>query len=151
LGNHDLVLVGEGSEATGLRRLCRVLGITARVHFVGWRADVPAILAASHLFVLPSLWEGMPNAVLEAMAGGLPVVAMDVEGVREILGEAADDQVVEPGDWPGFIAKIIALADDRQRAAALGAANRRRVADAFSPQRSVQAYQDLWTSLLKCT
>ena len=133
--------MGEGPEAAALRRQCHELGIAERVHFAGWRGDVPAILAASRLLVLPSLWEGMPNAVLEAMASRLPVVAMDVEGVCELLGDLAEEQVVQPGNWQQFTAKIVALAEDRQRAAALGAANHCRALDAFAPQRSVAAYE----------
>ncbi len=147
LGGHDLLLVGEGPDATTLKQRCRELGIAGRVHFAGWRADVPAVLAASRLLVLPSQWEGMPNAVLEAMASGLPVVAMDVEGVRELLGEAAADQVAQPGDWKGFASKIISLIQSREQAAKLGATNRRRAAEVFSLDRSVAAYEDLWTSL----
>ena len=63
---------------------------TGRVHLTGWQNNVPGILAASDLVVLPSRWEGMPNAVLEAMASGRPVLAADVEGVRELLGDNAD-------------------------------------------------------------
>jgi glycosyltransferase involved in cell wall biosynthesis len=147
LASHDLLLVGEGPEAAALRRQCDRLGIGHRVHFAGWREDVPALLAASRLLVLPSLWEGMPNAVLEAMAAGLPVVAMDVEGVRESLGESVEEQIVQVGDWQGFADRIVALAEERPRAAALGAANRRRAIEVFSPQRSVRAYEELWTSL----
>ena len=82
----DLLLVGQGPERRKLEAQCRGLGIGDRVHFAGWRPDVAEILAASRLLVLPSAWEGMPNVVLEAMAAGLPVVATDVEGVRELLG-----------------------------------------------------------------
>jgi glycosyltransferase involved in cell wall biosynthesis len=148
LAGHDLLLVGEGPECAALRRQCRRLGITERVHFAGPRADVPGLLAASRLLVLPSLWEGMPNVVLEAMASGLPVVAMDVEGVRELLGERAEEQVAQAGDWQGFADRLVGLAADRAGAAAVGAANRRRALETFAPERSVRAYEELWTSLV---
>ena len=64
----DLLLVGEGPLRASLEAAARAAGIADRVHFAGWRADVPEILAASDLLVLPSVWEGMPNVVLEAMA-----------------------------------------------------------------------------------
>jgi glycosyltransferase involved in cell wall biosynthesis len=147
LGSHDLLLVGDGPDAMPLKQRCRELGIADRVHFAGWRADVPAVLAASRLLVLPSRWEGMPNAVLEAMASGLPVVAMDVEGVRELLGGAADEQVAQPLNWQAFTSRILSLVQDHQRAARLGAANCRRATEVFSLNRSVTAYEDLWASL----
>ncbi len=83
----ELVMVGDGPERMALERFCAAR-TPGRVHFLGTRADVPEILAAADLLVLPSRWEGMPNVVLEAMAAGLPVVATDVEGVREALGWA---------------------------------------------------------------
>ena len=101
------------------------MGIADRVHFAGWRADVPEILAASDLLVLPSAWEGMPNVVLEAMASGLPVVATSVEGVEELLGPAAESQTVRYGDSAALATKIVRLVDDRHEATATGAENRR--------------------------
>ena len=94
----DLLLVGDGPLRPSLEAAAKAAGIADRVHFAGWRPDVPEILAASSLLVLPSLWEGMPNVVLEAMASRLPVVASDVEGVRELLGPNAARQTVAHGD-----------------------------------------------------
>ena len=75
------------------------------------------ILAASDLLVLPSQWEGMPNVLLEAMASRRPVLATDVEGVRELLGENADPQVVPVGDAAPWGEKSRALVVDAQLAA----------------------------------
>ena len=68
----ELLLVGAGPEEADVRRLSEAMGIAGRVHFAGWQRDVPAILAASHLLVLPSRWEGMPNVVLQALAEPAP-------------------------------------------------------------------------------
>lgn len=147
LPDHDLLLVGTGPTAGKLRGLARRVGIGDRVHFAGWRDDVPRILRASDLFVLPSRWEGMPNALLEAMAAGLPVVATDVEGVRELLGPAASEQVVAPADWLGLSNRIVELAGDRERASRLGRANQSRAGE-FSWTAMVAGYESLFTSFL---
>jgi len=148
LPDSDLLLVGKGPEQRALEAACRRRGIADRVHLAGWRSDVPEILAASELLVLPSMWEGMPNVVLQAMAGRLPVLATDVEGVRELLGPAADAQVVRYGDTQAFAEKLVALLSNPSLASELGHQNRQRVADRFSLARMVAAYQEVWESLV---
>jgi glycosyltransferase involved in cell wall biosynthesis len=143
----DLLLVGQGPQEQQLRRQCAALGIADRVHFAGWRADVPEILAASAALVLPSRWEGMPNAVLEAMAAGLPVVAADAEGVSELLGPNAGQQVVPYGDSAAFSERLSMFLADPAAAQVLGAANRQRTAE-FDWPRAVAAYENLWAGLL---
>jgi glycosyltransferase involved in cell wall biosynthesis len=144
-----LLIVGTGPEEDELRRFAGQMGLGDRVHFTGFRSDVPAILGASRLLVLPSRWEGMPNVVLEAMASRLPVVASDVEGVRELLGEAAEAQVVRHGDSGDLGSKIVRLLNDRDLAAELGQANRLRAEEAFSVDRMVGEYETLWMSLVE--
>jgi len=144
----DLLLVGKGPEQAALEVVSRERGISGRVQLAGWRSDVPEILAASDLLVLPSVWEGMPNVVLQAMASRLPVLATDVEGVRELLGPAADAQIVRYGDTEAFAEKLVALMSDRALASELGRQNRRRVRSEFTLSRMVAAYQDLWESLV---
>lgn len=144
----DLLLVGEGPERPRLEAACRRLGIADRVHFAGWRSDVPEILAASELLVLPSAWEGMPNAVLQAMANARPVLATDVEGVRELLGAEAESQVVQHGDSAALASRLVAMVSDPHLSDRLGQANRARSEQEFSIDRVVTAYQDFWQSLL---
>jgi glycosyltransferase involved in cell wall biosynthesis len=144
----DLLLVGKGPDRAALELLCEQRGISKRVRFAGWRGDVPAILAASASLVLPSRWEGMPNVVLEAMASRLPVLATDVEGVRELLGDEADPQTVPYGDTEAFVKKLLALMSERELARQLGRKNRLRVETEFTLDRMVGAYQDLWESLV---
>jgi glycosyltransferase involved in cell wall biosynthesis len=145
--DHDLLLVGDGPLRARMENLVRAHQLAGCVHFVGWRGDVPRILAASRLLVLPSLWEGMPNVVLEAMASSRPVLATDVEGVRELLGPDADPQVVAVGDADAWNAKLLALVRDPQLAAQLGARNRQRVAERFTLDRVTGAYAQLYRAI----
>lgn len=145
---HDLVLVGEGPDRTRLANLATQLGVAARVHFTGWRAEVPAILAAAEIAVLPSRWEGMPNVVLEAMAAAKPVVANRVEGVAELLGRSTIDQCVDPGKCREFAERIIQLVQNPQIAADLGRQNQQRVTELFSIEAMVGSYERLYVSIL---
>ena len=142
-----LLLVGDGPDRARLERCVVQTGLADRIHFAGYRSDVPAILAASDVLVLPSAWEGMPNIVLEAMATGLPVVASDVEGVRELLGPLADEQTVSHGDEPALTRRLTAILSDASHARALGTANRQRVEQSFSIEHTCRAYEQLWDSL----
>lgn len=144
----DILLVGKGPERANLEALCVELGIADRVHFLGWRPDVAEILAASVALLLPSLWEGMPNVVLQAMASSLPVVATDVEGVRELLGPEAGRQTVAYGDSVGLGRSLVRILSQPDEARQLGRRNRVRVEVEFTLRRMVAAYEELWLSLL---
>ena len=144
----DLLLVGEGPLQRPLEAACSAAGIAGRVHFAGWRDDVPGILAATDLLVLPSAWEGMPNVVLEAMASRRPVVASDVEGVRELLGPAAPRQTVRYGDTQNLIDAVVSFIRDPAAAVAVGEENRRWAQQNFGISRMVAAYETLWEALV---
>ncbi|MBC8868953.1 MAG: glycosyltransferase [Planctomycetes bacterium] len=148
LPTHDLLLVGDGPDRKTLQDLVGTLGIADRVHFAGWRPDVPQILAASSMLVLPSRWEGMPNVVLEAMATGLPVVSTRSAGVEELLGPLADCQTVTIDDADGFVATVLDLAQDPSKAQEIGRQNSRRAAEHFSLAAMIAAYEQLYESLL---
>lgn len=147
LPDHDLLIVGEGPQREELQRQAVSLGLAGRVHFSGWRPDVPQILAASAMLVLPSRWEGMPNAVLEAMASSLPVVAVRTHGVEELLGPLAERQSVPAGNQAAFAERMVLLADNVKLAADLGRRNRERVVQEFSLPTMVAAYERLYASL----
>ncbi len=147
LPHHDLLLVGDGPQRQALQQMAVSLGINPRVHFAGWRPDVPQILAASALLGLPSRWEGMPNVMLEAMATALPIVAVRTQGVEELLGPLAEPQSVALGDRAGFVAKLVRVGQDATEAAELGRRNRERVIQHFSLSAMVAAYERLYLSL----
>ena len=141
---HDLLIVGDGSQAVRLRRMAAHLDIAARVHFCGWQPNVLEILRASDLLVLPSRWEGMPNVLLEAMACERPVVCTQAEGVMEVLGPLSVEQSVPVGDIQGFTQKVLNILKQPSLAAELGKNNRQRVATHFSLKGMVQRYEALF-------
>jgi len=149
LPEHDLLLVGDGPEQARLQQQAGELGIASRVHFLGWRGDIPALLRAAELLLLPSRWEGMPNVLLEAMAAGLPVLTTRVEGTTEILGPLAPEQSVPAGDAAAFERALVSLASDAARSVDLGQQNRARVLASFSLAFSVQAYEQIYMELMK--
>lgn len=144
----EVLFVGEGPLRKRLQGRCVALGVAERVHWLGWRADVAAILKASDLLLLPSRWEGMPNAVLEAMAAGLPVLASDCEGVGELLGPGAAMQTAPFGEARPWAQRAARLLGDRQLNEQLGVENRMRVQKHFSLRTMIESYEALWEALV---
>lgn len=147
--NVDLLLVGQGPQEWHLRQIASSLGIAKRVHFAGWQSNIPGVLKASTLLLLPSRWEGMPNVLLEAMASGLPVVATRVEGVNEILGELATDQSVEVADAKGFLDAICSFLSSNQKQKDFGEGNLRRAQKHFSIDRMIDGYLESYGRILR--
>jgi glycosyltransferase involved in cell wall biosynthesis len=141
----DLVLVGDGELRPQLERLVRTLGITQRVHFLGRRKDVAELLKMADIYVHPPAFEGFGIAVAEAMAAGKPIVATNVPGLAQVVGDAA--VLVPPSDPTALAAQISALMRSRGRQEELGSAATQR-AGIFSIERTVSAYIDLYRSLV---
>jgi glycosyltransferase involved in cell wall biosynthesis len=146
-----LVLVGEGDLTTALRKQAEALGIVENVRFLGMRRDVERILGALDVFVMPSLWEGFPVALLEAMASEVPVVASSVGGIPEILLDGRNGVLVPAGD-PALLAEAMeALIDDESLRSTLGRAGRASVEKNFSVEMMISAYIELYESCLVST
>jgi glycosyltransferase involved in cell wall biosynthesis len=105
-------IAGDGPERVVLEALARALGVDERVRFLGFRNDVEALLAGCDVFVLPSLDEGFPLSVLEAMAACRPVVASDVGGVPEAITHDETGLLVPPGNPDALAAALARLLDD---------------------------------------
>ena len=130
-----------------MRRVSRDLAIGDRVHFAGWRRDVAEILKTSDLLILPSRWEGMSNVVLEAMAAGVPILASDVEGVRELLGASAEAQTFPFGDNAALAAKAKRLLEEPEFAARVVRDNEKRVEEEFTIGAMTAGYERLYDQL----
>jgi starch synthase (maltosyl-transferring) len=143
----DFLVVGEGRDRAALEAEAGRLGIAERVRFTGVRHDVPALLGAVDVLALTSLYEGLPNVVIEAMAAGAVVVATDVGGVRELVVPEETGFVV-PVRRPDLTAAAIGrLLADPPRARAMATAARRRVEAHFTVaamvRRTTVAYEEL--------
>ncbi|MET7466289.1 glycosyltransferase [Nonomuraea sp. NPDC005501] len=140
-----LVLVGDGPERAALEKQAADLGVDARFH--GFRLDTAPLLPRADAVVMPSLTEGMSNAVMEAMAAGRPVVATAVGGTPELLGETRGVLVPAYGARP-LADAVLALLDDPARAASLGAAARDWAREHLGVEAMVGRHVDLYQRLL---
>lgn len=141
-------LVGEGPEEARLRRMADERGIGGAVRFLGYTRNVAASLEQAGVFVLPSLTEAFPNALMEAMAAGRAVVASDVGGVGELVEDNATGLLVPPADPAKLAAAISRLLDDAELARKLGRRARAEVSDRYSFERMVSAFEDLYRAEL---
>lgn len=143
-----LVVVGDGPEREALNALIAEGGIRGQVWMTGSRDDVPDLMRAMDLFVLPSLAEGICNTVLEAMACGRPVIATAVGGNPELLEPGVTGELVPAGEPEALADAIEVYADDPERARRHGLAARQRAETAFSLDAMVAGYQALYDELL---
>jgi glycosyltransferase involved in cell wall biosynthesis len=134
-----LALAGSiGDAYADCRQIVRKAGLDSTVRFLGMIDDVPALIRASDLTVFSSHGQGMPNGVLECMAGGKAVIASDLPGVREALGPNAAEVLVSPGDANGFARKLLTLLGNKNSRDALGEANLARARAEFPVERMVE-------------
>jgi len=143
------LIAGYGPLRKHLEARTGELGIASRVRFLGYRKDVKRILAASDVFALPSLWEGMSNAILEAMAAGKPVVATAVDGNVEQVVHGETGLLAPPADSDALAKAFLELARDRRRAREMGDRGRERARRNFPVERMTGAHIELYAKLLK--
>jgi len=148
----ELLIVGDGPERAVLEQTAAQQPCRDRVHFLGHRRDVPELLAASDLLLLPSRWEGMPNVVMQAMAAGLPVVVTEVEGIEELLAQQSKVfgdstlllQTCKFGDSAVLVSKINRFLDDDKLRQISGMQNQEIIRQHFQIEQMVAAYEELW-------
>lgn len=144
----QLQLVGDGSERAVLAQQVAALSLGDKVHFLGIRADMPALYPTFDLFVLPSLWEGMPNVALEAMASGVAVIATDTGGTPEVVQTGKSGILVQPGNATALYEAIALLVTDHERRCQLAQAGRCFVEQTFSINQTIAQTVALYEQVL---
>lgn len=143
-----VMIAGEGTLRSQLEAQVAALGIADRVSFLGMRLDVETVMAALDLFVLSSKSEGLSNTILEAMASGLPIVATDVGGARELLEPGTHGLLVPSQNVEALSRAIGELVTDAPRRVAMGLASRARAVNEFSVQSMIRAYENVYTQMM---
>jgi glycosyltransferase involved in cell wall biosynthesis len=144
----ELWIVGTGSRLAELQAMATSLGIAHAVRFLGQRTDVPALLASVDLMVSSSIWEGFPTVILEAMAVGVPVVATNVSGSRELIQNEANGVLVPAGNVEHLAEAMLRLLRDREGALRL-AAQARQVAQRYTIEATADGYDQLYRAMLR--
>ena len=144
-----LAISGRGDLADALNARARDQGLGSRVHLLGLRADVPAILGAADIFVLPSLSEGLPLALLEAMFAGRPIVATNVGDVGVALAQGDAGVLVEPGNTAALAGALDMLLNDDDQARVLGERAARRAVAEYHVSQMVRRYNAVYEDLLR--
>lgn len=147
--NANFVFAGDGPERDNLEAYAREIQVDDRIKFLGHREDIPTLINGCDLFVLPSLFEGLPLTIMEAMAAGKPVIASDIPGI--------DDEVIQdetgllvPKESPEALGEAIkSLLSNPEYAKRLGSAGRIRANEEFSAETMIIRLEDLYEELIK--
>ncbi len=143
-----VVWVGDGRLRPELEAELARTGLSHRVVLDGWRTDAAARLAAMDIFFLPSLYEGLPLALLEAMSLGLPCVVSDVDGTRDAVEDGVSGRLCPVDDLSAWRAAVLELVESPQRRAAMGQAAARRHAAEFSIERMAERTADVYRDVI---
>ncbi|MEJ2218955.1 MAG: glycosyltransferase [Gemmatimonadota bacterium] len=139
-----IVLMGDGPERSALEGQAAALGVSDKVHFLGWREDLPQLLPHADVFVLASASEGLPLAVLEAMASGVPVLSTPVGDLPRVVQEGSTGGFFRVGDAEGLAAHLIRFAEHPEERRRLGGNARAHVQRQFSEAAMVDQYMALY-------
>lgn len=146
--NAHLVLVGGGPLQLRLEAQIAALHLADRVHQLGPRQDVPQLLKTADIFAFPSRTEGLPNALLEAMAAGLPIVTTDVPGCRDLIRHDTNGLVVPFGDRDGLQASLHGLLTNGEQREELGAAARTSIEAEWNIAATYEAYLNAYREIV---
>lgn len=147
LPRHHLVIVGDGPERTKIQAAIAPSKSSSRIHLLGWRSDAIDWIRRSQILLLPSMYEGMPNVVLEAMGCGKPVITFSVEGIDELL-PSDSWQVVQGFDLAMFVERVHSLAVDPDLCIDLGRKNFKRLEQHFQLDDQLAKYEQLYLQLV---
>ncbi|MBM9538526.1 glycosyltransferase [Desulfobulbus alkaliphilus] len=143
-----LVIAGDGELKQELSELARELNLGTSVRFLGYRSDVNELLLQFDLFVLSSLYEGLPLSILEAMAAGVPVVATDADGTNEIVRHDETGLLVPLQDPAALAQAMLSLLHDRPRAQAMGTAARELIRVEYNLENMIARYENYYEQVV---
>jgi glycosyltransferase involved in cell wall biosynthesis len=141
-------IAGDGPRKVELQRMARELGVDGAVTFLGHRPDVPALLREHDVFAFPSFMEAAPNAVMEAMAAGLPVVTTRVGGIPEVVHHEKSGLLTDAGDAAGLALALRRVLTDDALAGQMAAAGRELIETRYSFERMTREFEGLYLSEL---
>jgi glycosyltransferase involved in cell wall biosynthesis len=147
--NAKFLLVGDGVLRPSIEKLIRSLNLEHLFILTGWRRDIPRLLSAMDVFVLTSLWEGLPIAVLEAMAASLPVVVADTGGISEIISDGETGFLVSPRDLKNFSERLILLLGNKDLRIRMGQKAKESLDSNFKTKNMVANTQDIYKNLIQ--
>lgn len=147
--NAQILVVGDGSQKHELEIMAEKLGVHKKVGFTGWRDDARDIMAAADVIVLPSLVEGMPYSMLEAMVSGTPVVSTSTGGIPELLLDRETGFLVPPRQPRALSDAIVYLLQNKDIAVQMGIAGRRRVEEQFDLKKTLSGTLDVYAGLFE--
>jgi len=142
------ILVGDGILRERVEKRVDELGVGERFRLLGWRRDIPEILAATDIFCLTSLWEGLPRVLPQAMAAGLPIVATGVDGTPEAVVHGVNGFVTKPRDIREMAERISYLLDHPKKAKGMGRYGKENVGE-FDIRHMVREQEDLYLTILR--
>jgi len=145
--NTRFLIIGDGEQRPQIESLIKELGLSSKVTLLGWREDIPKILAITDVFAMTSLWEGLPRSILEAMCSGVPVVANAVDGVKEIIEDGKNGFLIQPGDINTFVSKLTFLLANERQSEVMGKNGRVSIGEQFDINVMVKQQERLYMSL----
>jgi len=143
------LIIGDGQQRKELETKIKNLRLNDKVYLLGWRKDIPEILAITDVFVMTSLWEGLPRAVVEAMVSGKPVVAYSVDGIKDIIVDGKNGFLAEPKDIKTLSEKVVKILSDENLAKKIGENARSTIDETFDIDFMVKQQEKLYSELME--
>ncbi len=146
----QLLLLGTGSLMSATQQMVKEMGMSDKVHFLGARKDVLAILSQAKALCMPSWIEGLPGAILEAQYAQCPVIAYDVGGISEVIKDGKTGYLVRKGDESAFVEKVNQVLEHTAKVEAIKASAYQQVIERFDNRTITQAFAQVYLKLTAC-
>jgi len=146
--NIKFVVIGDGPLLPGLNNLIQKKGLNHNITLTGIKRNIPELLKTMDIFILSSLWEGLPLVFLQAMASGKPIIAYNVGGTGEAVNNEESGYLVKPGDTDTMAKRIDELIKDKARRIEMGKKGRKNLEQKFSKQKQIQKITEIYDTLV---